>query len=157
MKSIKFLITIIILGSFLSCKSIENGITGKTPFKIEKATYNSWVGGVESVRGYKVEIQLETNYKLDSIYFRNMKGALELDVNNSKIIYTAIFTIQNKPQNLILHSDPKKEFGNQAPNLQKNIPFTLKNDEAVISFKTKKGTQYFKIENLEKTEAKLFP
>ena len=128
-------------------KSTDNMIVNKTPFKINNVTYSNWVGGVKGVRGYKIELQLDKAYKLDSIYFRNRKTILESKKNDFKS-YIAIFTISD---------NPKKEFGNQVSVLQKNFPFELKNNEAMISFQTKKGIQYFKIENIKKVETKHFP
>lgn len=156
MKTIKIITLVLLFMSVLSCKSSEFITTNKAPFKIEKATYSNWIGGVKGVRGYKIELELDTAYKLDSIYFRNMKTILESKKNDAKT-YTAIFTIKQIQKDLILHSDSKKEFGNQVPSIQKNIPSKLKNNEAVISFQTKKGIQYFKVENINKVESEKFP
>ncbi|MDV7186695.1 hypothetical protein R3X25_05325 [Lutibacter sp. TH_r2] len=146
MKIIKVITSLLIFISIISCKSAESILTNKTPFKIEKATFSTWHGGVRGVSGYKLELKLNKPYKLDSIYFRNQKGALELD--KTKNVYTAVFTIRNKTRN---------PFGNKKPNNQKNIPFELKKDEAVISFQTNKGIQYYKITNVEEVEGKRFP
>ena len=150
MKTIKTITLFIILISIVSCKSTKTMITNKLPFKIEKATYSNWIDDVKNEKGTKVELLLNKPYALDSIYFRNQKVKLTPSKTSSK--YVAVFPTKPKYRDLILTGDSKNEFGNQLPNIKKNIRFELEKDEAIISFQTKKGTQYYKIERLQQAE-----
>ena len=51
----------------------------------------------------------------------------------------------NKPDDIILHQSPQKEYGNQTPVLKNNTSFDLSNKEAVIRFKEKNKIKYVKI------------
>lgn len=134
MKIIKVIFGTVFILSLISChttKMIKN-----PPFKVEKAIY-------EDTGNLKYRITIKTSNPqivLDSVYFKNSKAKLSFKEG----YFTAFIT---KPsllkKNLILHNDPKKEFGN-TPSANKKIPFDLKREEAVISYSFKDKTYYYK-------------
>lgn len=78
---------------------------------------------------------------LDTIYFRNEQAKLEM---KSEKVFVAHFYPNQAQQDLILDSDPLKEYGNKAPVI---VPpkFDLKPTEAVLEYKLKTKTFYYKI------------
>ena len=138
---------------FLSCSSTktinENGFQKKTPFKVVTATYSKWIGGQPGVNGISVHISIDKpEILLDTIYFRNTSIKLKLDKSISNPVYVGSFVLPNTNKNFNLDIDPKKEFGNQIPDISRKIPFDLKEDEAVISYLLKNKRTYFKILNI---------
>lgn len=155
-KLIPFIAVITILISCLvSCSSVKESSNKKPPFKITSATYNNWIGGQPGVNGVVVKVVIDNpKVTLDSVYFRNMKTEFEKTKNTSEEIYIGHFTYPNSKKDVILHSDPKKEFGNEVPDISKKIPFELNKDEAVVSYIYKGIKNYFKISNLIETTSK---
>ena len=91
---------------------------------------------------------LASPIKLEKIYFQN-QTAVVVQVTSSTFV--AHFKEQDKNQDLILDSNPAKEYGNKAPIIAKST-FDLKRDEAVLEYKNNNKTQFFKITNIiEKT------
>ena len=122
-------------------------LQSKAPFKIEKATYQEWIAGVAG-GGSGITISLliadfdTSKIKIDSIYFRNYKGPL---LKRSKNYVVNIKTDFNKLEDITLDKNPQKEYRNQAPIIEKTIPFKLSNKEAVISFTENNRVKYVKI------------
>src|SRR5690606_30851600 len=84
--------------------------------------------------------------RLDSVYFMGRKSDI-VPSDEKNGLYVAYFEVAGKNRDIVMHADPKKEFGNQVPLLEK-IPFELKNDEAVVVY-TRNGEQlYFKIQGI---------
>jgi len=143
-------ISIILVLAFSCCRvsklNNENKLEQHPPFKISKAFYNTWVGGQPGVKGYIIHFEIDTkNIELDSVYYRNMSVKLERDTSSSKNIYLGVFILPNRLKNHILHKDPKKEFGNELPDISEKIPFQLNSNEAVISYIVDNTTQYYKV------------
>jgi len=138
---------------FLSCSSTkrvnENGFQKKPPFKVLTATYSKWIGGQPGVNGISVHISIDNpEILLDTVYFRNNSAKLKLDKSISNPVYVGSFVLPNTNKNFNLDIDPKKEFGNQVPNISQKIPFDLKETEAIISYLLKNKRTYFKISNI---------
>ena len=65
-------------------------------------------------------------------------------------------TSNREKYDLVIDVDTKKEINNKPPN-QEKIPFELKEDEAVISYKEDGELKYFKIEKIRKTKSDFYP
>jgi hypothetical protein len=145
----------IVVSILFSCCNTTKGITnynlqGNPPFKVVNSSYQEWVSGQSDVRGAKVYIKTNTSkIQLDSIYFRNMKAALEFDDVSQE--YIGHFTFPNTKTDIIIHSDSTQEYGNQVPDISQKIPFKLANNEAVLSYIYKNEKYFYKISNLQKT------
>ena len=145
----------VIVSIVFSCCNTTKGITNNNlqsnpPFKVVAASYQEWVGGQPGVRGAKVYIATNNSkIALDSIYFKNMKAALEFNDDSKK--YVGHFTYPNTKTDIIIHSDSSLEFGNQVPDISQKIPFKLSEDEAVVSYFYKNEKYFYKISNLQKT------
>jgi hypothetical protein len=151
-KIVGLLGAIIVSISFYNCNT-SKGITDynlqmKPPFKVVNSSYQDWVNEQSTAHGVKVFVKINTSkIQLDSMYFRNMKTALVYDDKSDK--YTGHFNIQNSKNDLILHSDSTKEFGNQVPDISQKIPFKLEDNEAVVSYIFKDEKCFYKISNLQ--------
>ena len=153
----KFLSIIAILFSFTQCGSIQ--LEKNPPFKIEKASYNNWVGGQPGVSGTKVEFALKENSNIDfdSIIFRNKSTKVEISTASGKMLLIGHFnTSKRQNRDLILDANVTKEMKNTLPDVKK-IPFELKENEAILSYKVGNKIKYFKIKNIEKAKSVFFP
>jgi hypothetical protein len=155
MKKIKrlFLIPIsaIIIMSFSQCSSAQ--FDKKAPVTITDAFYKNWVGGIPGVKGVLITIKAkvpETDIIFDSIYFNNKMVKLKSQLQNDELILTGNFTVSSKTDHIIMHADPKEEFGNKPPNISNKIPFELQDNEAVISYFIKSKKRYYKLSNIKK-------
>lgn len=147
---------------FSQCKSSEKVLDKVQPFKIESATYSDWIGGVKGVRGTTIKIVVTNmNVNIDTLYFRGNKIIPELiKLENNKLQIVGNI-INKEKQILVLHSNPKQEYGNKPPvKTDTNFPFELASDEIVISYiftstplSDHKMIKYFKIKlTQEKTQ-----
>ncbi len=152
MKKLRYLISFGMLALLFSCGSTSNNKLEKhLPFNIHNAFYTSWFGQQPGAKGYTIYLEIDnSNITLDSIYFRNMSAKLEKkDTSIGENTYFGTFKMPNSIKNYVLHSDSKKEFGNQLPDISKNIPFSLTKNEAVISFFSKNKINYYKISGIK--------
>ena len=155
MKKIKqvFLLPIsaIIIMSFSQCSSAQ--FDKKAPVTITDAYYKNWVGGIPGVKGVLITIKAkapETDIIFDSIYFNNKMVKLNSQLQKNELILTGNFIVRSKTDLIVMHADPKEEFGNKPPNISNKIPFELQDNEAVISYFIKSKKRYYKLYNIKK-------
>ena len=152
----KSLYLLVIFFGFSQCASTQFDKT--PPFEIESATYTQWVGGIEGVSGKSIQIKLskKTTIAFDSLFFQNkiMKIVVENSEGTSFLIGNYSTSTKQKNE-LILHSNPAMESKNEIPK-KKKCPFSLKKNEAIIRYKIQGVSNYYKIENLQKTSSKFF-
>lgn len=137
------------LGLF-GCSS-QKKLTKEAPFRVVGAECQTWVGGREETGiGTEVTLILEglsTQVNLDQLYFRGRVGDLSVTRTEAGKLARCTFTDQEKK--ISMHSDPMKEVGNQPPRMksaaEKEFPFQLGSDEAVISYLEKDRMRYFKV------------
>jgi len=161
MKNIKqlFLIPVsaIILMSFSQCGSAQ--FDKKAPVAITDSYYNDWVGGLPGVKGIRITIKAkapETNIIFDSIYFDNKLIKLDSQIQKNELILTGNYTISSKTDHIIMHADPKEEFGNKPSNVSNEIPFELADNEAVISYFIDSKKRYYKLSNIKKEKTSVY-
>ena len=159
MKSfLKPLALVLVLSTFYSCangKKLQKDI----PAEIGELSYTTWTGGTErSGSGYSLFVELKdpSAIKLDTVYFRGRKAVFERQENN---IYVANFRIpgrETKAPDMIMHEDPKKEYGNSAPVIPEPIPFELEADEAVLRVVKNGKEKFFKMKAMQKERSAVF-
>jgi len=157
MNKMKFVALILIAVAFTQCKSVK--FDKHPPFKVTDAAFSNWVGGLPGVSGIKVIIayKTDTDVAFDSIFFANRKTKVELQKMNDKLYLIGHFdtsTVTNK-EDLILHRNSNKELQNKVPNVNK-LPFKLKENEAVISFKEGDKTKYVKVKKIKQTKSDFY-
>ena len=154
MKIIKFIFIFTITSTLFFCCGATKDKTmyelqKNPPFKVIRAEVTNWVGGQPGVRGLKISISIDQkNIKLDSIYFRNQKTALKLLANSNPPKYIGIFVTSKDINDYIIDKNSAKEFGNSPKSLQEKFPFTLKNNQAVVSYYEQSHYFFYKISNI---------
>ncbi|MCF6168081.1 hypothetical protein [Lutibacter sp.] len=157
-KSAGFLISVIILLTFSFCSASKNTFQKSPPFKVMKVTYNSWVGGQPGVRGITIHITIDNpKINLDTVFFRKMKMKLKKDFSATANTFVGSFTLHNKEHDFILDKNSTKEFGNTPPKTSLNIPFKLKNNEAVVSYIYNDKTYFYKVNNIIEVKVVQYP
>ena len=153
----KILYLLAIVFVFSQCGSTQ--FEKKPPFSIESATYTKWVGGIQGVRGTNIQIKLskKTTVSFDSLFFQNKITKIAVRNKKGTTFLIGNYTTSSKQKNnFILHSDPTMELKNKIPK-KANFPFSLKENEAIISYKVGGLSKYFKIVNIQKTSSEFFP
>ena len=150
------LISVIILLGFSFCSATKGSAKDKQqenpPFKVTKSTFNTWVGGQPGVKGFNVVITIDNpEIQLDSVYFRERKAKFKKDTYAVPPMFVGIFTLPNTKHDYVLHENPAKEYGNKPLNL--NIPYSLENNEAVVSYFYKGTIYYYKINDVEEVKS----
>lgn len=148
MKTFKFFATLLILVGFSECATTK--FEQKPPFTITFAVYNNWSVKTTTKKGMTVNISYTSKYeiKFDSIYFFKRVEKLTMSKVKDKKMISANFSSKVKPD-IILDDNSTKEINNQFPEIKK-LPFKLKQNEAIISYKIKDKTKYFKIKSIKK-------
>ena len=158
-------ILIVTIFSLYGCSSQKKFVTAP-PFSINNPSYQQYAGGrEESGTGFIVQfpVDMEAGNEIEfvEVFFRGhvLKAELEEQGENIRIVCNHRNSDQDKKPDIIMHSDPKMEVGNQPPGSiskkDKDFPFELKKDEAVISYKTittepqKSKITFFKINGIK--------
>lgn len=153
---------LIVMTSFSQCSSSKE-LQSKSPTKFGDVYCQSWVAGIKG-GGSGINIFISINedipegLMLDSVYFRGKAAKLEVKPND-KTLYIGRFKtgFNVMKQDIVMSSDSKEEYGNQLPKIETKIPFDLKDNECVVSYKKGDKTQYYKIENIIEKQAQQFP
>jgi len=143
--------------SFSQCSSAQ--FDKKAPVTITDTFYKNWVGGVPGVTGILITIRAKvpkTDILFDSIYFNNKMVKLKSEVQKNELILTGNFTVSSKTDRIIMHANPKEEFGNKPPNISNKIPFELQDNEAVISYIINSRKRYYKLSNIKKENTSFY-
>lgn len=146
-KIVSISISIISLIFFLSCGSAKEISESNPPFKVLSSTYSKWLGCQPGVNGVIISIKIDNSaVKLDTIYFKNRSALLKL--NENRATYNVSMVLPNTNKHLQLDIDPRKEFGNEVPDISTKIPFELKDNEAVVRYFFKGKFSFYKIPNV---------
>jgi hypothetical protein len=162
MKALKYIISIALLSfvilGFSQCSTTKE-LQEKAPTTIGKVYVQKWVAGIEEGgSGLYIFIPVsDASITLDSVYFRGRATKLSVKYQNKNMYVGNFINPSKQKHDIIMSGDPKAEYGNKSPILekQKPIPFELKDDECVISYIEGKKTKYFKIGNI--VEKQLIP
>jgi len=150
-------ITLILILSFTNCKT--QNVNQKVPFTITEKTYFYWVGGKKGSTGTKIVIkgvQKTTNVNFPTIFFQNHEYKLSTEINNSGFTLIGNFSELIK-KDMNMYGDPVGEYGNEAPNIKKNIPFDLEKNEAVLVYSINGKDFYHKITEIKQLETVNYP
>jgi hypothetical protein len=113
--------------------------------------YFQKTNGVEDQyeNGFDFYIELEKplikGIIVEKLHFKNQVAVVE---QQSSTIFVAHFYQKPTNQDLILDSDPRKEYGNKAPVIAKSR-FDLKATEAVLEYKYQNESFYYTIETIK--------
>ena len=145
------------MSSFSQCSSSKS-LDKKAVVEIENAYCQAWTAGVEG-GGSGMNLFLpvtDTSVELDSVYFRGRAAKLEWKKEVKQ--YVGRFKTEVNPKkDIVMHEDSRQEYGNELPKIESKIPFELKEDECVISYKKRDRTRYFKIGNIIEKQGIAYP
>jgi hypothetical protein len=152
MKVIALFLTI-----FLAQNCNRISISENSPFAIESVATQKWIGGREYSRSetnfeIKLKDKLPEKCKLQKVYFQTQEANFE---EQNPTTFVAHF-YQKQKGDLVFDADPKKEYGNSAPEIRKS-KFSLQANEAVLEYTKDSKTYFFKIKNILEKEAIAYP
>jgi hypothetical protein len=145
--SLQILFLLLIVISLVYCAPKEDMKTS-FPQKIKSVYFQKWIDGREpkgsgTVFYIEFEVPLSKDIQLVKIYFQNQEANFEHSTKNTFVAHLAP---KYSNPDLILHKDSLKEYGNQAPIITKS-KFVLKPTEALLEYKSKGKSYFFKINN----------
>jgi hypothetical protein len=145
----------LVMMSFSQCASTQK-LEAKSPVEIKEVYYKEWANPARYTgSGLNLYISLTSNtsnIEVDSVYFR--KKQVKLEHIKEGLFVGKFKTNKNSPNDIIMSSDPKEEYGNTSPKIEKPFPFELQDNECVISYKERGKTKYFKLSNINKRQTK---
>lgn len=130
----------------MNCNNLK--ISKKAPFTIDKAIviiHNDSTIGKGKLLTVQLKDPLAMNIEMDSVYFDNKIHKIIAKAPDRKE-FEAFFPDNVFENDLILDSDPRKEFGNKPPQNKVKIPFKLPENQCVISYRHKGKTHYYQFE-----------
>ncbi|MBT8264237.1 MAG: hypothetical protein KJN75_02770 [Muriicola sp.] len=168
MKKTIIIVLSIVFGVF-GCTS-QKKLTSDVPFTIKKPTCQQFTAGrEEGGSGFVLRIPIGdmaiTDVSYKEVFFRG--HVLPVEIVKEATGMVLLCEYKNKPAqkkpDLIMDADPKKEIGNQPPEMitkkDKEFPFELAPDEAVISFIEANSNKviYYKIGSIKDIEPQVYP
>ena len=152
---LKFIPVTLILFSFYNCANGRK-LQEEPPIDVKPAYYTTWNAGVKgAASGINFFVPTEGDDKvvLDSVYFRGRKAALQKE-SSQPGLYVAQFRIPSSEakRDIIMHVDPKKEYGNRPPVIPQEMPFKLEKDEAAVRYIVNGKAKFFKLKAVVKKE-----
>jgi hypothetical protein len=152
----KILSILAIIFGFSQCGSLK--LEDNPPFKITSAVYTNLSGGQPGVKGIDVQIIYTSKnvIEFDSIYFAKRIAKLEVNKIDAQKMIIGHFNTSTIKRDIVLDSNPTKEINNEVPEIKK-FPFELNENEAIISYKIKGKTKYFKIKSVKRGKPIFYP
>lgn len=128
----------------ISCASSK--LEETPPFQVISAKYYFH----NTSKSIHIKYETTENIKFDSISFHGHKAKAITQKREGSTYVLAEFNNILK-SDLVLDNNPVKEFNNAVPNVNK-LPFNLKNDEAILSYKINNKIRYYKISGVLRGE-----
>lgn len=143
MKKLYFTLGFIFTALLLIGCAGKKGFQEKAPAQFQSAYYTEDAGSLQLFIPVSA-IQID-RVSLNSVYFRGKKADLQEDPNRPGS-FLAIF--DKGKADYVMHSDPKKEYGNKMHEAVEKIPFELEKDEAVIVFTENEKEKFYKLRGI---------
>jgi hypothetical protein len=160
LKQTSFLIVMLILmASFSQCSTAQK-LQKTAPTQFGDVYCQKWVAGVKGAgSGLNLFIPvMDKSIQLDSAYFRGKSIKLEVRETDEGLLYVGRFKTElNTQKDIILSSDSKQEYVNKLSIKEENIPFELKDDECVVTYKQGDKILKYKISNVKQQEPLNYP
>ncbi|MEL4307106.1 hypothetical protein [Joostella sp. CR20] len=151
--------TLVVLG-FSQCKSSQATLTDNPPFYLGESTIEAWTAGdANEITGKNIYLgfsaeSLKENFSFDSLYYNGQVVALEHYRKGNFPIYLARFLDQDtKVKDIVMHADPKKEFGNMPPTPVVKPPFDVAEGQALLTYTYNDKKGYYLIKELKEVVA----
>ena len=144
--ALRFTAGIFMLVLFASCGSNKD-LQERAPAQFNEIyyTYNS--------EGIQLNIPVasiqDERVKLNAVYFHGMKSGLKQSKERPNL-YVANFRMGTGE--MVMHEDPKEEYGNKPPQLPQESPFSIDDDEAILVFTQDGKIKYYKLTGIVEKE-----
>jgi hypothetical protein len=155
-KTITYTIFFVLLLNFTGCKT--QNIKQEVPFTVTEKTYFNWAGGKKANQGITIKIVgtfETTNLYFSNIFFQNQKFEVNPEIRGNT--FTLIGNISSLKQDMNMSGNSLDEYGNNPPKIEKDFPFDLKKDEAVIEYSISQQTYFFKVTGVKQLETVFYP
>lgn len=151
-KIIHITVFILVIGSFLQCATSMK-LEKESPVKFIEAYTKSWMAGVKGGgSGNNIFIKTKpSNIVLDTVYFRGKISKLEVKPQDSTLFMGRFLFTSNTRKDLLISQTDKKE------SEMIDFPFTLKDNECVVSYMYKEKRNYYKIGNIIERQTDALP
>ena len=144
--------TLVVLG-FSQCGSSKQLIKDP-PFSVKEASIEAWTAGEnKKVKGENIYLTFSTedlkgNISFDSLYYKGQMAPLEHYKKGD--IYIGRFSDDDiKFSDLIMHADPKMEFGNMPPKATVKPPFEIEEEQVLLCYTYNDEKQFYVINEFE--------
>lgn len=156
MKKIIYTVLGLTLLTFLvNCKSSK--VNSTLSFKIVAKTFYNWTGGQPGVKGTNVVLKLLkvdiANFKADSLYFNGKGTLIETHIKKDTLVLMAYYSTPRIPVRLEIEPSQKKVL----KKLPSKIPYTLKPNEAVLTYFINGVKKHLRLADLAETDKKYYP
>ena len=141
-----FMTCVFTLVLFASCGSNKD-LQERAPAQFNQVYYTYDSNGIElNIPVASIQDELVS---LDAVYFHGMKSSLKKSEEQANI-YVANFRMGTG--DMVMHEDPKEEYGNQPPQLPEESPYSIDKDEAILVFTQDGKTKYYKLTGIIEKE-----
>lgn len=153
-KNYYIILGFIFLSFLVNCKSGK--VNNKLPFKIIEKSYYNWTGGQPGVKGTNVVLKLmrvSKTFKADSLYFNSKGTLIETHIKKDTLVLMGYYSTPRIPVKLEIEpyqKDAKKK-------IAVKIPYTLKTNEAVLTYFIGGVKKYLRLADLVETNKKYYP
>lgn len=137
---------IFIFTLFSSCGSNKD-LQERAPAQFNEVYYSYTSNGIQL--NIPVAAIQDERITMDAVYFHGMKSDLKQSEEKPNL-YVANFRMGS--DDMIMHEDPKEEYGNKPPQLPKKSPFSIEDDEAILVFTQNDKIKYFKLTGIVEKE-----
>lgn len=145
-KILHFTAGIFFLTLFASCGSNKD-LQERVPAQFGEVSYTYNSNGIR-LNIPVVSIQ-DQRISLDAVYFHGMRSDLEKSEEQPNL-YVADFRMGIG--DMVMHEDPKEEYGNKPPQLPEESPFKINDDEAILVFTQNEQKKYYKLTGIVEKE-----
>lgn len=139
--------------SLSQCASPQPGFvsSNEAPFTVDEAVAETW--GYEENKPAKGEevflkMTLKNDIVPDSLHYKGKQLPLTRIEKGGYVVYIASLLLEISKPDIIMHANPRMEGGNRPPIPQRESPFELKEQEAVLSYEEKGKRKYVKIDQV---------
>ncbi|CAL68207.1 hypothetical protein [Christiangramia forsetii] len=137
---------IFILTLFASCGSNKD-LQERSPAQFNEVYYTYNSNGIEL--NIPITAIQDQRISMDAVYFHGMKSKLEKSQEKPNL-YVANFRMGS--DDMVMHEDPKQEYGNKPPQLPEESPFSIEEDEAILVFTQNDKIKYYKLTGIVEKE-----
>jgi|GEM_PF-1476682 len=125
----------------------------------------AWSGGAPG-SGSGITLYFPTaslqNNEFVAVYFRDLVSTNSSFISDDREVMVTRFSIPATEKDVIMHIDPSKEAQNEVPEVdQKEFPFELKDDEAVLAVRSydndDEKVKYIKITGIQEKQQLFMP